>query len=68
MMSTTAHADRPELEPVHRPTAAEWQAATQRALDEVGITYEELERQAEDRNFQSAEALNLWVIIGDSRI
>lgn len=68
MMSTTAHADRPELEPVHRPTAAQWQAAMQRALGELGITYEELERQAQNRDFQSAEALNLWVIIGDSRI
>lgn len=47
-----------------RPTQEEWDAFVQRSLDQLGITYEELARQARDRDFQSADALALWMTIG----
>lgn len=47
-------------------TSEEWLAGCRRALDELGLTYTELERQARDRggNFESAQAHVLWVSIG----
>ncbi len=45
-------------------TPEEYDRAVQHALDELGITYEELERQARNRDFQSHQAQLLWVAIG----
>ncbi|MEH1129591.1 hypothetical protein [Micromonospora sp. CPCC 206061] len=47
-----------------RPTKQEWDQFVQRSLDELGITYDELARQARERDFQSADALALWMTIG----
>ncbi|MFJ3289958.1 hypothetical protein ACIPMW_32320 [Streptomyces sp. NPDC086669] len=45
-------------------TAEEFRAAAQQALDELGLTYAELEEQARSRDFSSAQAHALWVSIG----
>lgn len=47
-------------------TREEWIAACRRALDRLGLTYRELERQAHDRGgcFESAQAHVLWVSVG----
>lgn len=45
-------------------SAEEFQLAAQQALDELGLTYAELEAQARDRDFTSAQAHALWVSIG----
>lgn len=45
-------------------TAEEFRAAARRALDELGLTYAELEEQARKRDFTSAAAHALWVSIG----
>ncbi|WP_405558952.1 hypothetical protein OHV08_33945 [Streptomyces canus] len=45
-------------------TAEEFRAAAQQALDELGLTYAELEEQARQRDFTSAQAHSLWVSIG----
>ena len=41
-------------------TPEDYEAAKQRALDELGITYEELARQARDDEFQSRQARDVW--------
>ncbi|MCT9078795.1 hypothetical protein [Streptomyces fulvoviolaceus] len=45
-------------------TAEEFRVAAQQALDELGLTYAELEEQARCRDFSSAQAHSLWVSIG----
>lgn len=55
------HSTKPET---WRPTKQEWDAFVQRSLDELGITYDDLARQARERDFQSADALALWMTIG----
>jgi hypothetical protein len=67
-MSQTAHATAPDQPEIHHPSREEWDTAVRAALDALGITYDELQRQARERDFQSAEALSVWVMIGDSRI
>ena len=47
-----------------KPSRQEWEAFVQRQLDELGLTYEELADQATRRDFQSPEALTLWMMIG----
>lgn len=42
----------------------EFHAAASRALGDLGLTYAELEQQARDRDFSSAQAHALWVSIG----
>jgi hypothetical protein len=42
----------------------EYQAAAERALDALGMTYAELEEQARSGCFTSAQAHALWVSIG----
>lgn len=44
-------------------SAEEWQAARQRALDDVGLTYEELEEQAKQRRFSSLQARKVWLVV-----
>lgn len=46
------------------PTQSEWNDFVQRELEKLGISREELERQARERDFQSADALSLWMMIG----
>jgi hypothetical protein len=53
---------------IHRPTAQEWREARDKALAEAGLTYAELAKQARTRNFQSAQALSLWVTFGDGEV
>lgn len=45
-------------------TEAEFLAAARQALEELGLTYAELEDQAQRRDFTSAQAHALWVSIG----
>ncbi|MDT0381616.1 hypothetical protein RM572_22915 [Streptomyces sp. DSM 42041] len=45
-------------------TAEEFEEAARRSLAELGLTYAELEQQAEQRHFTSARAHALWVSIG----
>lgn len=45
-------------------TTEEFEAAEQRALDALGLTYEELAEQAERQEFDSIRARKLWLIIG----
>ncbi|MGV9588226.1 hypothetical protein [Streptomyces tendae] len=45
-------------------SAEEFRVAAQQALDELGLTYGELEEQARGRDFSSAAAHALWVSIG----
>lgn len=45
-------------------SAEEFRVAAQQALDELGLTYGELEEQARSRDFTSAAAHALWVSIG----
>ena len=42
----------------------EWRESATEALEKLGITYEELERQARERDFMSIKALTLWMAIG----
>lgn len=46
-----------------QPTQREWDAFVRRSLDELGLTYDELARQAETGDFTSAEAMALWTTI-----
>lgn len=45
-------------------SAEEFRAAAEQALAELGLTYAELEEQASQRDFTSAQAHALWVSIG----
>jgi hypothetical protein len=45
-------------------TRAEWQHAAQQALHDLGMTFDELADEARRRDFRSARAKRLWVIIG----
>jgi hypothetical protein len=42
----------------------EFHAAARRSLEDLGLTYAELEEQARNRDFSSAAAHALWVSIG----
>jgi hypothetical protein len=44
-------------------SAEEWEAARQRALAGVGLTYEELEAQAKRRRFSSLQARKVWLLV-----
>jgi hypothetical protein len=57
---------RDEDEPLHM-SRQEWEQAQRHALNELGMTYEQLAEEARRRDFSSARARRLWVIIGDSR-
>jgi hypothetical protein len=67
----TIHAqrlDEPDTDvEVWLPTAGEWGAWVARELADLGISYDELERQHRDHDFMSTDAMGLWVIIGGSR-
>ena len=64
-MSQAAHAT--ETDAILRPSQEEWDAAVNRELAALGLTYAELADQARRKDFQSDAAMNLWVIIGEPR-
>ncbi len=45
-------------------TVEEWNASAQRALDQLGLTFDELAEQARRRDFMSISARKLWLAIG----
>lgn len=49
---------------VWRPTREEWGAYVRDGLDRLGLTYDELAKQARRRDFRSPEARDFWVVIG----
>ena len=53
----------PEIE-VSVMNADEWAAACRQALDDVGLTYEQLAEMAARRDFPSSEARKVWLAIG----
>ncbi|MFB4280870.1 hypothetical protein ACBJ59_36660 [Nonomuraea sp. MTCD27] len=55
--------EEPENVEVVELTADEYEAAKQRALDELGVTYDELARQAQERRFDSLRHRKLWLLI-----
>jgi hypothetical protein len=63
MISTTAESGHDDV-PTWKPSRSEWDAFVDSELEKLGITREELERQARERDFQSPDALSLWMMIG----
>ncbi|WP_432828970.1 hypothetical protein [Dactylosporangium sp. CA-092794] len=69
MTTTISNQHPPETEPddqddeMWRPTREELAAAVQADLDELGLTREELARQAAEDDFQNWRARKLWTII-----
>jgi hypothetical protein len=47
--------------------AAEWSAAAQTALDDIGFTFDQLAAMSERRDFASMEARKVWLAIGGRR-
>lgn len=45
-------------------SAEEFHASARRSLDDLGLTYAQLEQQADEHHFTSAQAHALWVSIG----
>jgi hypothetical protein len=45
----------------------EWRAAAKRGLQRLGLTFDDLAKQAASRRFKSTEALKLWQVIGGER-
>jgi hypothetical protein len=58
--------DQREAIEVWRPTPVEWADYVAFGLEQLGITHEELTRQARARDFQSLEARYFWLVIGDA--
>ena len=54
----------PDEDGLIRLTAEQWEAHVHDTLDRLGLTREELAKQAEDDEFQSYEARSLWFHIG----
>jgi hypothetical protein len=65
-MSSSAAAWEHEDVQVLLPSPADWTNFVQHELDELGIDMAELRRQAQERDFQSTAARELWVMVGDS--
>jgi hypothetical protein len=53
---------------VLQPSPADWTDFVRHELDELGIDMAELRRQAQERDFQSTAARELWVMVGNSKI
>ena len=45
----------------------EWRAAANRGLRRIGLTFDELARQAAEDNFESIEAMKLWWVLDGER-
>ncbi|RJL21129.1 hypothetical protein D5H75_38415 [Bailinhaonella thermotolerans] len=56
-----------EPEDVIVVTEAEFAAAVQAALDDLGLTYDDLRDQAARHEFDSLRARKLWLLIGGTR-
>jgi hypothetical protein len=54
--------DQPEVEVIEL-TGDEYQEARSNALSELGVTYDELARQAKERRFASLKHRKLWLLI-----
>ena len=48
-------------------TEEEWRAAANRSLQNLGLTFDELARQAKDDEFESIDAMKLWWVLGGER-
>jgi hypothetical protein len=55
--------EQPEHVEVVELTADESEEAKQKALNELGVTYDELARQAQARRFDSLRHRKLWLLI-----
>lgn len=53
---------------VWRPTPDEWHEWVAARLQELGLTFGELARQARNGSFVSTDAANLWVVIGGPNV
>lgn len=63
---TAAMLDSMDDDVIIEVTREEWLKAARGALARLGLTYRELEDQARQRDFTSAQANSLWVSIGDT--
>lgn len=61
-MTTSTHVDRPT---VAEMSQTEWNAAVQRALKRLHLTYDQLREMALRRDFVSLDAKKLWLAIGE---
>ena len=48
-------------------TEAEWREAANRSLRRIGLTYDELARQAKDDRFDSVDAMLVWRMVLNGR-
>ncbi|MFI0718037.1 hypothetical protein [Streptomyces sp. NPDC021224] len=65
-MTVTINEQRPsDDEVVVELTPEEYEAAKQRALARIGLTYEELAEQARRHDFDSSRAHSVWTVIGN---
>lgn len=58
-----AISEEPENVDVIEMSAEEYAQARQRALDSLGVTYDELAQQAKARRFDSVRHRKLWLLI-----
>jgi hypothetical protein len=63
-MTAAAPVDPPDAY-VEVASSEDVQRAVRRSLDELGLTYEQLERQARRGRFQSNRARLVWMAISD---
>lgn len=61
-MTTSAQVDRPT---VTEMSQTEWNAAVERALERLHLTYGQLRDMAHQRSFTSLAAKKLWLAIGE---
>lgn len=66
MSTTPANTDHDDGHLIVR-TEEEWCAAANRSLQNLGLTFDELARQAKDDNFESIDAMKLWRVLGGER-
>jgi hypothetical protein len=62
LLHSARHDDPNDVEVIEM-TPAEFEAAKQSALADLGVTYDELARQAEARRFESLQHSKLWLLI-----
>jgi hypothetical protein len=62
LMSTSTHIPRPI---VAEMSQTEWNAAVQRALERLHLTYDQLSEMARRRDFTSLDARKLWLAVGE---
>lgn len=62
-LATSSRATKEPIK-VIKMSKRQWRKAANARLNELGLTYDELERQAEQRNFVSTAARKLWYLIG----